>query len=238
MEDINQKFKDIFLKLLDTLFSVKFWVAVVTIGIGALTAFQAGADWLTILIGTLTALIGGGVYTISKTKQNIAFKETQLLSQRPVVNEKALISSKVCDCPNCTDNPQVLQPVTPFDVEGWEKRITDFAKNMYGNVTECTQFFASIDLLGNLPPDPNDYTTQIKFQISAQHGLKAWQELTGYDYYETADHLKDDPKCNYYSVKNMAMQTGKWPMLIKVERALWNAGFDLFNWSGLAIPSK
>lgn len=135
-------------------------------------------------------------------------------------------------------SPIIEQVPLPFNQEDWEKRIDSYTASSYGIVTEITRFYASIDMLGSLPPDPTDYTTALKFDISARHGLAAYKEKFGFFYAESEKHLLDDKKCQYYSVPNMARQKGIdfWSMLIKVERALYNARFDCYNWSGLAIP--
>jgi hypothetical protein len=71
MTPIQQAWQDLGVKIITTISSVKFWVMVATIALGALVAYNNGGNIILIIIGVLTALTGGSVYTTTKVKQNV-----------------------------------------------------------------------------------------------------------------------------------------------------------------------
>jgi len=98
MDDIKEALKTWMLKIIATASRSEFWVMLVVIALGGLTALQQGADPLTIIIGVLTALVSGGAYTYSRTKRKLSKDETYyapfnearaIIMEASVVNEKA-----------------------------------------------------------------------------------------------------------------------------------------------------
>lgn len=232
-DDVKVELHTLVLTLFYKLKSATFWIAVILIVIGLRTGGMEG-----MLMAILSAL----GYTGKEAYQNVKFgqmkNERKVLEtvRSPRISENAPIIPDTTNPFASPEKQQIPSPVPkPFDVKEFEEKVTSRALNVYGVENEITKFFAAIDMLGPLPLNPEDYKTSILFEAVAQHGLKAYEEKFGFEYAESELHLKDDKKCEYYSVSNMARQKGIdfWSMLIKVERALANANFPFYNWSGM-----
>ncbi len=194
------------------------------------------SDIRSVIYAVVTAITGVGFMFAKTARGSIVDMPTLPSPQAPVINGNAPIIRQPTNSIDAPEEPQNLKPVpAPFDIKEFEERIEARATNVYGGSNEITKFFAATDLLGPLPLDPADYKTAILFEAVASHGLKAYKEKYGFDYEDSENHLLDNKKCPYYSVANMARQMGIdfWSMLIRVEKALDNAGFPNFDWSGV-----
>ena len=232
-DDVKAEFHTLILTLFYKAKSATFWIAVILIVVG----LQTGG-----MEGMLMALLSALGYTAKESYQNVRFgqmKADDKLLNSPLasrISKEAPIIGNLTNPITPSINQQELKPVPPpFDVLEFEDKVKARALNVYGIDNEIIKFFAATDLLGALPLDLTDYKTAILFEAVAQHGLSAYDEKFGFEYEESEEHLKDDKKCAYYSVANMARQKGIdfWSMLIRTEKALANAGFPYMNWSSM-----
>lgn len=232
-DDVKAEFHTLVLTLFYKAKSATFWITVILIFVG----LQRGG-----IEGMMMAILSALGYTGKEAYQNVRFgqlkanNKPQNSPQASVISEDASIIAEPTNPITTPEKQQVIKPVPPpFDITEFEDKVKDRALNVYGVENEITKFFAATDMLGPLPLDPGDYKTAILFEAVAHHGLKAYEEKFGFDYADSGAHLKDNKKCEYYSVANMARQKGIdfWSMLIRTEKALFNASFPCSNWSGL-----
>ncbi len=200
MEKTLQALDELIAKLVNTLVSTKFWVLVATMALAAFIALKSGQDVWGALVAALTAVIGGGVYTFSKMKQNIAYMQN---------GQTKKISGAIVktDIPPIEETPDMrcLPPVRPVPIvdtmpsfDGRDNVLVEAQKKMISD-----WFIRSVlspPVIPDIPkPEATLYTDIVKRDEERLYQAKVEfmnQALELYPLDETLDVLKLRKDCD------------------------------------------
>lgn len=210
MDEIKEALKVLVLKLLATISRSEWWITVITIVLAGLVALQQGADKLQVIIAILSAITGGSVYTIYRTKRKVSEDnvriDTMEFKELQKVNEEAVPDT---------------EGLWVFDVAGFHMENEKTVQAAYGIVNPATLFYNSERLARNIDAGSWE-NAQIYWEYNSQLAKDAYIFVHGEDIEKCKEKiLSQKPTCSGWDLASHCKTQGMehYVALLKLQRA-------------------